>query len=98
MNPHRPRHGQHRRRVIDGLSCRDERQPCARAVNDQMGARSQWVGILAARAYRHLCGFFTPLLAPLPTVALGAAIIIVPASSGLLDVPAFRFLRKVRRG
>ncbi len=65
------------------------------AVNDQMGARSQWVGILAAGLTVIFLLFFTPLLAPLPTVALGAIIIV--ASSGLLDVPAFRFLRKVRR-
>jgi MFS superfamily sulfate permease-like transporter len=38
--------------------------------------------------------FLTPLLAPLPTVALGAIIIV--ASSGLIDLPAFRFLRQVR--
>ena len=38
--------------------------------------------------------FLTPLLAPLPTATLGAIIIV--ASLGLLDVPAFQFLRKVR--
>ena len=65
------------------------------AVNDQMGAKSQWVGILAAGLTVIFLLFFTPLLAPLPTVALGAIIIV--ASSGLLDVPAFRFLRKVNR-
>ena len=38
---------------------------------------------------------FTPLLAPLPTAALGAIIIV--ASLGLIDPPAFRFMRQVRR-
>jgi sulfate permease, SulP family len=65
------------------------------AVNDQMGGKSQWVGILAAALTIIFLLFFTPLLAPLPTVALGAIIII--ASWGLVDIPAFRFLRKVNR-
>jgi sulfate permease, SulP family len=65
------------------------------AVNDQMGGKSQWVGILAAAMTIIFLLFFTPLLAPLPTVALGAIIII--ASWGLVDIPAFRFLRKVNR-
>ena len=38
--------------------------------------------------------FLTPLLAPLPTAALGAIIIV--ASLGLIDIAAFRFLRQVR--
>jgi sulfate permease, SulP family len=65
------------------------------AVNDQMGGKSQWVGILASALTIIFLLFFTPLLAPLPTVALGAIIII--ASWGLVDIPAFRFLRKVNR-
>jgi SulP family sulfate permease len=63
------------------------------AVNDQMGGKSQWVGLIAAALTIIFLLFFTPLLAPLPTVALGAIIIV--ASIGLIDVPAFRFLRKV---
>jgi sulfate permease, SulP family len=65
------------------------------AVNDQMGGKTQWVGIFAAALTIIFLLFFTPLLAPLPTVALGAIIIV--ASIGLIDIPAFRYLRKVRR-
>ena len=65
------------------------------AVNDQMGAKTQWVGLFAAALTIIFLLFLTPLLAPLPTVALGAIIIV--ASLGLIDLAAFRFLRKVRR-
>ena len=64
------------------------------AVSDQMGGKSQWVGLIAAALTIVFLLFFTPLLAPLPTCVLGAVIIV--ASFGLLDFPAFRFLRKVR--
>jgi high affinity sulfate transporter 1 len=64
------------------------------AVSDQMGGKSQWVGLIAAALTIVFLLFFTPLLAPLPTVVLGAVIIV--ASFGLLDVAAFRFLRRVR--
>jgi SulP family sulfate permease len=63
-------------------------------VNDQMGGKSQWVGLFAAALTIIFLLFFTPLLEPLPTVALGAIIIV--ASIGLIDLPAFRFLRQVR--
>jgi sulfate permease, SulP family len=63
-------------------------------VSDQMGGKSQWVGLIAAALTVVFLLFFTPLLAPLPTVVLGAIIIV--ASLGLLDVAAFRFLRRVR--
>ena len=66
------------------------------AVNDQMGGKTQWVGIIAAALTIIFLLFLTPLLAPLPTVALGAIIIV--ASFGLIDIPAFRFLRQVRSG
>ncbi len=65
------------------------------AVNDQMGGKSQWVGIFATALTIIFLLFLTPLLAPLPTVALGAIIIV--ASIGLIDIPAFRYLRTVRR-
>jgi SulP family sulfate permease len=65
-------------------------------VSDQMGGKSQWVGLLAAALTIIFLLFLTPLLAPLPTVALGAIIIV--ASLGLIDIAAFRFLRKVRPG
>jgi sulfate permease, SulP family len=66
------------------------------AVNDQMGGKTQWVGLFAAALTIIFLLFLTPLLAPLPTVALGAIIIV--ASLGLIDLAAFRFLRKVRSG
>jgi SulP family sulfate permease len=65
------------------------------SVSDQMGGKSQWVGLIAAALTIIFLLFLTPLLAPLPTVALGAIIIV--ASLGLIDLAAFRFLRKVRR-
>jgi SulP family sulfate permease len=58
-----------------------------------MGGKSQWVGIFATALTITFLLFLTPLLAPLPTVDLGAIIII--ASLGLIDIAAFRFLRKV---
>lgn len=64
-------------------------------VNDQMGGRSQWVGLFAAALTVIFLLFLTPMLAPLPIVALGAIIIV--ASLGLIDLAAFRFLRQVRR-
>ena len=63
-------------------------------VNDQMGGKTQWVGLIAAALTIIFLLFLTPLLAPLPTAALGAIIII--ASLGLIDLAAFRFLRQVR--
>ena len=63
-------------------------------VNDQMGGKTQWVGLIAAALVVIFLLFFTPLLAPLPTAALGAIIIV--ASLGLIDLAAFRFLRQVR--
>ncbi len=64
------------------------------AVADQMGGKTQLVGLIAAALTVVFLLFFAPLLAPLPTAALGAIIII--ASFGLLDIAAFRFLRRVR--
>ena len=59
-----------------------------------MGGKTQWVGLIAAALTIIFLLFLTPLLAPLPTVALGAIIIV--ASLGLIDIAAFRFLRQVR--
>ncbi len=64
-------------------------------VNDQMGGKTQWVGLIAAALVVVFLLFLTPLLAPLPTATLGAIIIV--ASLGLIDIAAFRFLRQVRR-
>jgi SulP family sulfate permease len=63
-------------------------------VNDQMGGKTQWVGLIAAALTIIFLLFLTPLLAPLPTATLGAIIIV--ASLGLIDIAAFRFLRQVR--
>lgn len=63
-------------------------------VANQMGGKSQLVGLIAAALTIVFLLFFTPLLEPLPTVVLGAIIII--ATLGLIDIPAFRFLRRVR--
>ena len=63
-------------------------------VSDQMGGKTQWVGLIAAALTIVFLLFFTPLLAPLPTATLGAIIIV--ASLGLIDIAAFRFLRQVR--
>ena len=63
------------------------------AVSDQMGGKTQWVGLIAAALTVIFLLFLTPLLEPLPTVALGAIIIV--ASLGLIDLAAFRFLRQV---
>ncbi|MFZ2101784.1 MAG: sulfate permease [Oricola sp.] len=64
------------------------------AVADQMGGKTQWVGLIAAALTVIFLLFFTALLEPLPTAALGAIIIV--ASIGLIDIAAFRFLRQVR--
>lgn len=64
------------------------------SVSEQMGGKTQLVGLIAAVLTVIFLLFFTPLLEPLPTVVLGAIIII--ASLGLIDVAAFRFLRQVR--
>lgn len=63
-------------------------------VVDQMGGKTQLVGLLAAVLTIIFLLFFTPLLEPLPTVVLGAIIIV--ATLGLIDIPAFRFLRQIR--
>ncbi len=63
-------------------------------VADQMGGKSQLVGLIAAALTIVFLLFFTPLLEPLPTVVLGAVIVI--ATLGLIDIAAFRFLRHVR--
>lgn len=64
-------------------------------VADQMGGKTQLVGLTAAALTIVFLLFFTPLLAPLPLVVLGAIIIV--ASFGLLDAKSFLFLRRVRK-
>ena len=65
-------------------------------VSDQGGGKTQWVGFIAAALTIIFLLFFTALLEPLPNATLGAIIIV--ASLGLIDIPAFRYLRKVRSG
>lgn len=63
-------------------------------VADQMGGKSQLVGLVAAALTIVFLLFLTPLLAPLPTVVL-AAIIIVSAAA-LIDIQSFLVLRHIR--
>ncbi len=62
-------------------------------VSGPMGGKSQRNGLFAVGFTIIFLLFYTPLMAPLPLVALGAIIII--ASIGLINIPAFRFLRQV---
>jgi SulP family sulfate permease len=64
-------------------------------VDDDMGGKSQMVGIVAAAIVALFLLFFTPLLEPLPSVALGA--IVVVASLGLIEIGPLRVLRRVDR-
>ena len=63
-------------------------------VNDQMGGKTQWVGLIAAALDHHLPALFHPTAGAAAHRALGAIIIV--ASLGLIDIAAFRFLRQVR--
>ena len=63
-------------------------------VNDNSGGKSQIVGIIAAVLIVVFLLFFTSILQNLPTVVLGAVIIV--ASSSLIDVQEFRNLNLVR--
>lgn len=63
-------------------------------VNDNSGGKSQMVGILSAGLVIVFLLFFTSILQNLPTVVLGAIIIV--ASSSLIDVQEFRSLNLVR--
>ena len=64
-------------------------------VNDQMGARTQVAGLVAAGATALVLLFFTDPIAYLPSAVLGA--VIVSAAIGLVDVEAWRALRLVSR-
>lgn len=65
------------------------------AVDDQMGGKTQVVNLIAAGLTILFLLWFTPLLAPLPKVVLGAVIIV--SASALIDIPSFQFLRRVQR-
>jgi SulP family sulfate permease len=63
-------------------------------VNDNSGGKSQMVGIISAVLVVVFLLFFTSILQNLPTVVLGAIIIV--ASSSLIDIQEFRSLNLVR--
>jgi high affinity sulfate transporter 1 len=65
------------------------------AVNDDMGARTQIAGLVAAGAIALVLLFFTEPMSYLPKAVLGA--VIVSAASGLIDRSAWRGLRLVSR-
>ena len=64
-------------------------------VNDATGGKSQMVGVVAAGLVAVFLVFLTSSLQDLPTVVLGA--IIVVASVSLIDVQEFRTLNLVRQ-
>ncbi len=64
-------------------------------VNDQMGARTQIAGLVAAGATALVLLFFTEPIAYLPSAVLGA--VIVSAAVGLVNVGAWRGLIAVSR-
>lgn len=63
-------------------------------VNDNSGGKSQVVGLISAGLVVVFLLFFTSLLQSLPTVVLGAIIIV--ASVNLIDIQEFRSLNLVR--
>lgn len=65
------------------------------AVNDQMGARTQIAGLVAAATIVLVLLFFTEPMRYLPKAVLGA--VIVSAAVGLVDLAAWRGVRRVSR-
>ena len=65
------------------------------AVNDQMGARTQLAGLLAAAAIAVVLLFLTEPMRYLPKATLGA--VIVAAAIGLVDPAAWRALARTSR-
>jgi high affinity sulfate transporter 1 len=65
------------------------------AVNDQMGARTQIAGLVAAATIALVLLFFTEPMQYLPKAVLGA--VIISAAIGLVDPGAWRALRLVSR-
>ncbi len=66
------------------------------AVADQVGAKSQLTGVLAAALVLVMLLFAPGLVRNLPMPVLAAVIIV--AASGLLDVPELRWLWEVHKG
>jgi high affinity sulfate transporter 1 len=65
------------------------------AVNDQMGGRTQFSGLLAAGVIALVLLFLTAPMQYLPKATLGA--VIVAASIGLIEVDAWRTLARVSK-
>jgi sulfate permease, SulP family len=65
------------------------------AVNDSIGARSQVAGLVAAGAIAIVLLFLTAPIAHLPKAVLGAVIVV--AASSLVDLGAWRELRRTDR-
>lgn len=65
------------------------------AINDQMGARTQIAGLVAAATVTLVLLFFTEPVQYLPMAVLGA--VIVSAAVGLVEPAAWRALRRVSR-
>ena len=66
------------------------------AVNDQVGGRTQAVGLIAAAVIAIVLLFLTAPVEKLPTACLGA--VIVAAAIGLIDPSAWRALRRAGNG
>jgi SulP family sulfate permease len=64
-------------------------------VNDAAGGRTQMASLVSAASLVLFLLFLTPLLRPLPTVALGS--ILIFAGANLVDVNAYRMLRRISR-
>jgi sulfate permease, SulP family len=65
------------------------------SVNDQMGARTQISGLLAAAVIALILLFLTGPMQYLPQAALGA--VIVAAALGMIDISAWRGLARISR-
>src|SRR5215813_4756061 len=64
-------------------------------VNDDAGGRTQMASLVAVAALALFLLWLTPLLRPLPTVVLGS--ILIFAGVNLVDVQAYRRLRRISR-
>src|SRR5262245_9755642 len=64
-------------------------------VNDAAGGRTQMASLVAVASLVLFLCFLTPLLRPLPTVALSA--ILIFAGANLVDVHAYHMLRRISR-
>ena len=65
------------------------------AVNDAAGGRTQMASLVSVASLALFLLFLTPLLRPLPMVVLGS--ILIFAGANLVDVNAYRMLRRISR-